>query len=126
MWLLVPVVIVVVALVVGIKVVNEYQRLVVFRLGNCIGARGPGVQYIVPILERAISVDFLIYQKVIDPMLSIVRVANFAGASQGIATTTLRAVIGDIVLDDVLSRREQIHEDLRRKLDEVTDRCGVK
>src|SRR5918912_1247963 len=150
MWLLVLVVIVVAALVAGLKVVNEYQRLVVFRLGNCIGERGPGVQYILPVLERAvrvdlreqflqiphqtcitkdnapISVDFLIYSKVLDPILSVVRVANFAGASQGIATTTLRAVIGDIVLDDVLSKREEINLLLRAKLDEVTERWGVK
>ena len=121
------------ALLSGIKIVNEYQRLVVFRLGRCIGARGPGLQFVVPVLERAfwvdlrelflqiphqtcitkdnapISVDFLIYSKVIDPVLSVVEVGNFAGASQGIATTTLRAVIGDIPLDDVLSKREEIN-----------------
>src|SRR5206468_6150923 len=57
---------------------------------------------------------------------SVVAVTNFASASQGIAATTLRAVIGDISLDDVLARREQINEDLRRKLDEVTERWGVK
>src|SRR5919202_2936625 len=140
MPLLVLVVIVIVALVAGLKVVNEYQRLVVFRLGNCIGERGPGVQFVTPILERAvwvdlreqflqiphqtcitkdnapISVDFLIYQKVIDPVSSVIQVSNSAGASQGIATTTLRAVIGDIELDDVLSKREQINQLLRVKL----------
>ena len=134
----------------GLKIVNEYQRIVVFRLGRCVGARGPGVQYVVPIFERAvwvdlresflqiphqtcitkdnapISVDFLIYWKVLDPIRSVVEVANFAGASQGIATTTLRAVIGDIQLDEVLSNREQINLVLRTKLDDVTERWGVK
>jgi regulator of protease activity HflC (stomatin/prohibitin superfamily) len=119
-------------------------------LGNCVGERGPGVQFVTPVLERAvrvdlreqflqiphqtcitkdnapISVDFLIYSKVVDPVSSVVQVANFAGASQGIATTTLRAVIGDIELDDVLSKREQINLLLRAKLDEVTERWGVK
>lgn len=136
--------------VAGLKVVNEYQRIVVFRLGRCVGARGPGVQYLFPVVERGvwvdlresflqiphqtcitrdnapISVDFLVYWQVLDPVRSVVEVANFAGASQGIATTTLRAVIGDIPLDDVLSNREQINLLLRAKLDEVTERWGLK
>jgi regulator of protease activity HflC (stomatin/prohibitin superfamily) len=73
-----------------------------------------------------ISVDFLIYWKVVDPVASVVQVGNFAGASQGIATTTLRAVIGDIMLDDVLAQREHINTVLRTKLDEVTGRWGNK
>ena len=71
-------------------------------------------------------IDFLIYWKVTEATDSVVQVANFAGASQGIATTTLRAVIGDISLDDVLAKREQINTVLRTKLDEVTSRWGVK
>jgi regulator of protease activity HflC (stomatin/prohibitin superfamily) len=73
-----------------------------------------------------IQIDFLVYRQVIDAVASVIAITNFASASQGIAATTLRAVIGDIVLDDVLARREQINEDLRRKLDEVTERWGVK
>src|SRR5207248_6952759 len=73
-----------------------------------------------------IQIDFLIYRQVVDAVASVVAVTNFAGASQGIAATSLRAVIGDILLDDVLARREQINADLRRKLDEVTERWGVK
>lgn len=134
----------------GIKVVREYQRLVVFRLGRCIGQKGPGVVYLIPIVDKAvwvdlrevfleipaqtcitkdnapISIDFLIYWKVVDPVLSVVQVGNFAGAAQGIATTGLRAVIGDIILDDVLAKREEINQVLRAKLDEVTERWGVK
>jgi regulator of protease activity HflC (stomatin/prohibitin superfamily) len=150
-WLaLLVVVAIVVLFVAGLKIVNEYQRIVVFRLGRCIGARGPGVQYIFPVLERGvwvdlresflqvphqtcitkdnapIAVDFLAYWKVVDPVRTVVEVANFQGASQGIATTTLRAVIGDILLDDVLSNREQINQVLRTKLDDVTERWGVK
>jgi regulator of protease activity HflC (stomatin/prohibitin superfamily) len=63
---------------------------------------------------------------VVDPSLSVIKVQDFAGASQGIATTTLRAVVGDIPLDDVLAKRDQINEVLRTKLDEVTERWGVK
>jgi regulator of protease activity HflC (stomatin/prohibitin superfamily) len=134
----------------AIKVVREYQRLVVFRLGKCIGQRGPGLVFLIPFIDRAnsvdlrekflevphqttitkdnanISVDFLIYWKVVDPVASVIQVQNFAGASQGIATTTLRAVIGDIMLDDVLAQREHINTVLRTKLDEVTERWGNK
>jgi regulator of protease activity HflC (stomatin/prohibitin superfamily) len=134
----------------AIKIVREYQRLVVFRLGRCVGPRGPGLVLLIPFVDRAvwvdlrelfleipkqtcitkdnapIDIDFLIYWKVVDPVASVIQVGNFAGASQGIATTTLRAVIGDILLDDVLAKREQINQVLRVKLDEVTERWGVK
>ena len=134
----------------AIKIVREYQRLVVFRLGRCIGSKGPGFILLIPFVDRPIwvdlreqylevphqtcitrdnapiSIDFLIYWKVVNAVDSVVQVSNFAGASQGIATTTLRAVIGDIILDDVLAKREHINEVLREKLDEVTERWGVK
>jgi len=134
----------------GLKIVREYQRLVVFRLGRSMGAKGPGVVYLIPIVDKAvwvdlrevfleipaqtcitkdnapISIDFLIYWKVVDPSLSVIQVGNFAGAAQGIATTGLRAVIGDIILDDVLAKRDQINQVLRAKLDEATERWGVK
>ena len=132
------------------RIVDEYKRLVVFRLGRSVGQRGPGLVLLVPFLDTAteidlreqfievphqtcitrdnapIDIDFLIYTKVIDAVLTVVQVRNFAGAAQGLATTTLRAVIGDILLDDVLARREEINERLRAKLDEVTERWGVK
>ncbi len=134
----------------AIKVVREYQRLVVFRLGRSIGQKGPGITFLIPFVDKpiwvdlreqylevphqtcitqdnaTISIDFLIYWKVVNPVDSVVQVGNFAGASQGIATTSLRAVIGDIILDDVLAKREHINEVLRTKLDEVTERWGVK
>lgn len=134
----------------AVKIVREYERLVVFRLGRCVGARGPGLVLLIPFVEvpvrvdlreqyleiprqtcitkdnAPIDVDFLIYWKVVDPVDSVIQVRNFAGASQGIATTTLRAVIGDIMLDDVLAKREDINQVLRTKLDEVTERWGVK
>ena len=134
----------------GVKIVREYQRLVVFRLGRSFGPKGPGLVYLIPIVDKAvwvdlreafleipaqtcitkdnapISIDFLIYWKVVDPGLSVIKVGNFAGAAQGIATTGLRAVIGDIILDDVLAKRDQINQVLRAKLDEVTERWGVK
>ncbi len=133
-----------------IRIVREFERLVVFRLGRCIGVKGPGIVFLFPFIDVAqtvdlretvlevphqtsitkdnapIAIDFLIYWKVIDPMASVIQVANFRAASQGIATTTLRAVIGDIMLDNVLAEREHINHVLRAKLDEVTERWGVK
>jgi len=73
-----------------------------------------------------VNVDCLIYMYVIDSVDSVVQVQNYHGAAQGIAMTTLRAVVGDISLDDVLAKREQINMQLRTKLDEVTERWGVK
>ncbi len=140
----------IIVLVNSIKIVREYKRLVVFRLGRSIGQRGPGIVFLIPIVDQAvwvdlrelfleipqqtcitkdnapISIDFLIYWKVTDPGRTVIQVANFAAASQGIATTTLRAVVGDIPLDDVLAKREQRNQVLRQKLDEVTERWGVK
>ena len=135
----------------SIKIVPEFQRLVVLRLGRYIGEeRGPGFVFLIPFVDRPvrvdlreafvtepkqvcitkdnapISIDFLIYWRIFDAASSVIKVVNFAGAAEGIATTTLRAVVGDLSLDDVLARREHINEVLRMKLDEVTDRWGVK
>lgn len=137
-------------LVTAIRVIPEYQRLVVFRLGRSIGARGPGVVILIPVVDRgvrvdlreqvrdiphqtsitkdnaSISVDFIWYYKVLNATESVLQVGDFELAAQGIASTTLRAVIGGIVLDDVLSEREHINNMLRSRLDEVTERWGVK
>ena len=134
----------------AIRIVPEYERLVVFRLGRAIGTKGPGLVLLIPFVDKArrvdlreqvrevphqtsitkdnapISIDFLWYHKVLDPMESVLQVGNFEQAAAGIATTTLRAVIGGIPLDDVLSEREHINNMLRTRLDEVTERWGVK
>jgi len=134
----------VVILATAIRIVPEYMRLVVFRLGRCIGSKGPGIVFLIPVVDRAvkvdlreqvreiphqtsitkdnapISIDFLWYFKVLDPTESVLQVGNFEAASQGMAPTTLRAVIGGIPLDDVLSEREHINSLLRTRLYEVT------
>src|SRR3989441_4258483 len=134
----------------AIKIVREYERVVQFRLGRLKGAKGPGIVLILPVLNRLVKVDlrerylevphqttitkdnapadidFLIYYQVVDAALSVVKVQNFTGASVGLATTTLRAVVGDIPLDELLSKREQINSILRTRLDEVTERWGIK
>jgi regulator of protease activity HflC (stomatin/prohibitin superfamily) len=145
-------VILIVIVYLSIRIVQQYEKMVVFRLGrtNELMVRDPGLRFLIPIIDRPvkvdvreqfievpsqttitrdnapINVDFLIYWRIADPLKSVVNVANFAGALQGVATTTLRAVIGDILLDEVLSKREQINEVLRVKLDEVTERWGGK
>jgi regulator of protease activity HflC (stomatin/prohibitin superfamily) len=138
-------------LVNAIRVVPEYQRLVVLRLGRVLTApKGPGIVFIIPIVDRPvkvdlreqirevphqvsitkdnapISIDFLWYFKVVEPTASVVAVGNFELSAAGMATTTLRSVIGGIALDEVLSQRENINTTLRTKLDEVTERWGVK
>jgi regulator of protease activity HflC (stomatin/prohibitin superfamily) len=134
----------------AIKIVPEFQRLVVFRLGRLLATKGPGLVILIPFVDRgikvdlreffleiprqdsitkdnaAIAIDFILYYKVLDAANSVVQVANFAGAATNIAATTLRAVIGDISLDDVLAKRDEINSLLRVKLDEVTERWGVK
>jgi regulator of protease activity HflC (stomatin/prohibitin superfamily) len=146
------VVVLLVIVYLSIRIVQQYEKMVVFRLGktNELMVRDPGLRFLIPIIDRPvkvdvreqfievpsqttitkdnapINVDFLIYWRIADPLKSVVNVANFAGALQGVATTTLRAVIGDILLDEVLSKREQINEVLRVKLDEVTERWGGK
>ena len=133
-----------------IRIVPETERLVVLSLGRYAGTRGPGIVLIVPLIEQArnvdirekffdipsqtaitkdnapIDIDFLVYYRVIDPKLSVLQVESVVSAAVNIATTTLRAVIGDISLDDVLAKREQINDTLRVKLDEITERWGMK
>jgi regulator of protease activity HflC (stomatin/prohibitin superfamily) len=141
-----------IVLYLSVRVVQQYERMIIFRLGRTDPklVRDPGLRFLIPIVDRPvkvdirekfievpsqttitkdnapINIDFLIYWYIVDPLRSEVNVQNFAGALQGIATTTLRAVIGDILLDDVLSKRDQINEVLRAKLDEQTERWGGK
>lgn len=143
-------VVAVIAVWASVRIVREYQRVVLFRLGRAIGLRGPGLIFLNPITDRVslvdlreqylevphqtaitsdnapISIDFIIFYKVIDPLMSVVAVLNFAGAALNVAATTLRSVVGDMPLDDVLSKREEMNAVLRLRLDEVTERWGVK
>ena len=135
------------------SIVPEYKRLVHFRFGRLVGTgeKGPGFIFpLFPIIDQVISVDLredvldvepqtcitkdnapvsvdmLVYMKVVDPVQSVVKVENFMWAARGMAVTTLRAVVGDISLDDVLARRDEINATMQVKLDAVTDRWGVK
>jgi regulator of protease activity HflC (stomatin/prohibitin superfamily) len=134
----------------SVKIVREYQRIVLFRLGRALGTRGPGLVFINPITDRtswvdlrenfleiphqtaitkdnaSISIDFIIFYKVVDPAMSVLKVQNFASAALNVAATSLRSVVGDMALDDVLSKREEMNASLRVRLDDVTERWGVK
>ena len=140
----------VIVLAMAVRIVPEYRRLVVFRLGRCIGAKGPGLIFLIPFVDNgrvvdlrevffdvppqtcitadnaSVSIDFLVYDKVIDPVRSVLEVEDFTGAARGLAITTLRAVVGAMVLDDVLSKRDEINKVLHEKLDTVTDRWGIR
>ncbi len=134
----------------SVRGVPEYRRLVIFRLGRSLGPRGPGLILLIPFVDRgvavdlrevffdvppqtcitadnaSVSIDFLVYDKVIDPERSVLEVENFTGAARGLAITTLRAVVGAMSLDDVLSKRDEINKILHEKLDDVTDRWGIR
>jgi regulator of protease activity HflC (stomatin/prohibitin superfamily) len=136
----------------SIRVVQQYERMVVFRLGKTDQnlVRSPGLNLLIPIADRPIKVDlretltevpsqrtitkdnapidvdFLVFWRIVDPLTSVLAPQRLGDMILGVASTTLRAVIGDIPLDEVLSKREQINELLRVKLDEVTERWGGK
>ena len=152
--IIVAIAVIVVAVLAGaaaaIKIVREYQRVVVLRLGRSSGARGPGLVVINPLTDRvtlvdlreqflevphqvaitkdnaSIAIDFIIFTKVFDPVMSVLAVRDFRGAALNVAATTLRAVVGDMSLDEVLSKREDMNNTLRLRLDDVTERWGVK
>lgn len=135
----------------SIKIVPEYKRIVILRLGKVLKKpRGPGITLVLPIIDKPIwvdiretlleiprqtcitkdnapiDIDFIVYYRVVNPIASVVNVSDYQQATINLATTTLRAVVGDMTLDDVLSKREQINSILQAKLDEVTERWGVK
>jgi regulator of protease activity HflC (stomatin/prohibitin superfamily) len=134
----------------AIRIVPEYKRLILFRLGRSLGARGPGLVWMIPFVDSStpvdlrevyfdvppqtcitadnasVSIDFIVYDKVIDPERSVLEVQDFAGAARGLAITTLRAVVGAMDLDEVLSKRDEINRVLHEKLDDVTDRWGIR
>jgi regulator of protease activity HflC (stomatin/prohibitin superfamily) len=133
----------------SLRVVKEYERLVLLRLGRYIGTRGPGLIVVLPILDQAIEidqrqqfqevphescitkdnaridVDFLFYWRINNPELAVLRIKGLEESMRGLATALLRAVIGDISLDQALAEREHINHKLRIKIDEVTEQWGI-
>jgi len=142
--------IVVLFLATSIKIVQEYERGVIFRLGRCVGAKGPGVFFVIPVIDKitkinlqiiaapvasqavitkdnvTVTVDAVAYFQVIDPAASVVRIRDWYTASQLVAQTTLRAIVGRHELDQLLSDRERIDAELQIALDAQTEPWGVK
>jgi regulator of protease activity HflC (stomatin/prohibitin superfamily) len=134
----------------SIRVINEYERGVVFRLGRLIGAKGPGFIMIIPLVDRMIKVDLrvitmdvpsqdvitkdnvtvrvnaVVYFRVVNPEASVVKVINHIQATSQISQTTLRNVLGQHELDELLSQREKLNQNLQSIIDEQTDPWGVK
>jgi regulator of protease activity HflC (stomatin/prohibitin superfamily) len=142
--------IVVLFLATSIKIVQEYERGVIFRLGRCVGAKGPGVFFVVPVIDKitkinlqiiaapvasqqvitkdnvTVTVDAVIYFQVVDPAASVVKIRDWYTASQLVAQTTLRAIVGKHELDQLLSDRERIDGELQLSLDNQTEPWGIK
>ncbi len=141
---------VVVVLLSGIRVLREYERGVVFRLGRLVGARGPGLFYVIPVIEKMVKVELrivtldipqqevitrdnvtvrvnaVLYFKVQDPEAAVVQIQDYLQGTSQIAQTTMRAVIGQAELDEVLAERDQINMTLQRIIDDHTDPWGIK
>ncbi len=143
-------VIIIIVLISAIRVVTEYERGVIFRLGRLVGAKGPGLFFLIPIVDRMVKISLrtmnfdvqpqevitkdnvpvkvnaVVYFRVIDPTKAVVEVENYRFATLQIAQTTLRGVLGESELDELLSQREKLNERLQAIIDEQTDPWGVK
>ncbi len=144
------IIIVLIILASAVRIVKEYERGVIFRLGRLVGARGPGLFFIIPIVEKMVKIDLRIitldvpvqevitkdnvpvkvnavcYFRVMDPEKSVVEVEDFLMATSQISQTTLRSVLGQSELDELLSQREKINANLQKIIDLATDPWGVK
>jgi regulator of protease activity HflC (stomatin/prohibitin superfamily) len=134
----------------AIKVVKEYERAVIFRLGRLLGAKGPGIFFIIPFVDIfrkvdlriltfdvpkqmiitkdnvTVQVDAVVYYRVFDPSLAIVKVENYVLSTNLLAQTTLRDILGQVQLDELLTKREELNRKLQEVLDVPTDPWGVK
>jgi len=134
----------------AIRILREYERGVIFRLGKLLGAKGPGLIFLIPVVDRMVkmdlrvvtidvakqevmtrdnvpaTVDAVVYFRVVDPVSAVVKVENFWKATSLIAQTTLRSVLGQAPLDDLLSQRDVINQKLQEIIDRQTEPWGVK
>ena len=133
-----------------VRILREYERGVIFRLGKLLGAKGPGLIFLIPIVDRMVkmdlrvvtidvakqeimtrdnvpaTVDAVVYFRVVDPAAAVVKVENFLKATSLIAQTTLRSVLGQAPLDDLLSQRDIINQKLQEIIDRQTEPWGIK
>jgi len=149
--IIIPIIILVLMfLMSSIKVVREYERIVVFRLGRLIGEKGPGLILVIPLIDRTVkislrvvtmdvpsqevitrdnvttNVNAVVYYRVVDPNKAIVNVEDYRFATAQLAQTTLRSVTGQAELDELLSEREKLNQLIQKILDEATDPWGIK
>ena len=141
---------VVILISMAVKIVAEYQRGVIFRLGRLIGAKGPGLFLIIPFVDRMVKVDLrvvtmdvpsqevitkdnvtvrvnaVVYFRVVDPEASVVKVLDHIRATSQVSQTTLRSILGQSELDDLLTQRESLNQRLQQTIDELTDPWGIK
>jgi len=134
----------------AVRIVNEYERGVIFRLGRLVGAKGPGLFFIIPIIDKMVKVSLrttvldvpvqevitkdnvpvkvnaVVYFRVLDPSKAIVEIENYIYGTSQIAQTTLRSVVGQAELDELLSERDKINSQLQKIIDEATDPWGIK
>ena len=150
MFLIVVAAIIVLLILSAIKILNEYERGVVFTLGRYTGTKGPGVVLVVPLIQRMVKVDLrvivldvptqdvisrdnvsvkvnaVVYFRIVDPAKAIIQIASPFEATSQLAQTTLRSVLGQHELDEMLSERDKLNLDIQRILDQATDAWGVK
>jgi regulator of protease activity HflC (stomatin/prohibitin superfamily) len=149
-WIIPVVIIASIALPQMVRILREYERGVIFRLGKLLGAKGPGLIFLIPVVDRMVkmdlrvvtidvarqevmtrdnvpvSVDAVLYFRVVDPTAAVVKVENFWKATSLIAQTTLRSVLGQAELDELLSQRDKINHTLQEIIDRQTDPWGIK
>src|SRR5437867_3158208 len=149
-WAIVLVVLAVIVLPQSIRILREYQRGVIFRLGRLRGAKGPGLILLIPIVDRMVkmdlrvvtidvpkqevmtrdnvpvTVDAVVYFRVLDPVAAVIKVENFLKASSLISQTTLRSVLGQSQLDELLAQRDKINQQLQEIIDHQTEPWGIK
>src|ERR1041385_727163 len=149
-WIIPIVILAAIILPQAIRILREYERGVIFRLGKLLGAQGPGLIFLIPMVDRMVkmdlrvvtisvekqevmtrdnvpvTVDAVVYFRVVDPQAAVVKVENFLKATSLIAQTTLRSVLGQSPLDDLLSQREVINKTLQDIIDKQTEPWGVK
>jgi regulator of protease activity HflC (stomatin/prohibitin superfamily) len=149
-WLLPPIIVVVALLLYSFRIMREYERAVVFQLGRLWKVKGPGLVILVPLIQQMVRVDLrtrvldvppqdvisrdnvsvrvnaVVYYRVLDPEKAIVQVEHFGEATSQLAQTTLRSVLGQHDLDQMLGERDKLNADIRRILDQQTDAWGIK
>jgi regulator of protease activity HflC (stomatin/prohibitin superfamily) len=149
-WAVPIIILIIIIMPQAIRILREYERGVIFRLGKLLGAKGPGLIFLIPIVDRMVrmdlrvvtidvprqevmtrdnvpvSVDAVLYFRVIDPQAAVVKVENFLKATSLIAQTTLRSVLGQAELDELLAHREKINQTLQEIIDRQTDPWGIK